>query len=74
MTFLLLDMLNNGQPRSRNQIVLNALGSRQIAGNKTNRSSMSGTVSLLKSAGIAKDHGKKVRLTKEFLEHWEKLR
>ena len=71
MTFLVLDMLNDGQPRSRNQIVLNALRSRRIAGNKTNRSSMSATVSRLKSAGVAEDHGKKVRLTQDFLSAWE---
>ncbi|MFL2666977.1 MAG: NERD domain-containing protein, partial [Burkholderiales bacterium] len=63
MTFLTLDMLNDPRPKSRNQIVLNALRSRRIAGNKTNRSSMNSTVSRLKSAGIAEDHGKKVRLT-----------
>jgi hypothetical protein len=70
MTFLTLDMLNDGQPRSRNQIVLNALRSRRIAGNKTNKSSMSATVSRLKSAGVAEDHGKKVRLSSAFLEDW----
>ncbi len=70
MTFLALDMLNDPRPKSRNQIVLNALRSRRIAGNKTNRGSMSSTVSRLKSAGIAEDHGKKVRLTAEFLSAW----
>ena len=70
MTFLTLDMLNDPRPKSRNQIVLNALRSRHIAGNKTNRSSMSSTVSRLKSAGIAEDHGKKVRLTADFLAAW----
>lgn len=70
MAFLTLDMLNDGQPRSRNQIVLNALRSRRIPGNKTNRSSMSATISRLKSAGIAEDYGKKVRLTPEFLDRW----
>jgi hypothetical protein len=71
MTFLALDMLNDPRPKSRNQIVLNALRSRHIAGNKTNRSSMSSTVSRLKSVGIAEDHGKKVRLTAEFLSAWK---
>jgi hypothetical protein len=70
MTFLTLDMLNDPRPKSRNQIVLNALRSRHIAGNKTNRSSMSSTVSRLKSAGISEDHGKKVRLTADFLAAW----
>jgi len=70
MTFLVLDMINDNQPRSRNQIVLTALRSRHIAGNKTNRSSMNATVSRLKSAGIAEDHGKKVRLTDQFLVAW----
>ena len=59
MTFLTLDMLNDLRPKSRNQIVLNALRSRLIAGNKTNRSSMGSTVSRLKSAGIAEDHDRK---------------
>ena len=70
MTFLLLDMLNDTQPRSRNQIVLNALRSRRIPGNKINKSSMSTTISRLKSAGIAEDYGKKVRLTEDFLSAW----
>jgi hypothetical protein len=71
MTFLALDMLNDPRPKSRNQIVLNALRSRRIAGNKINRSSMSSSVSRLKSVGIAEDHGKKVRLTAEFLSAWK---
>ena len=73
MSFLVLDMLNDGQPRSRNQIVLNALRSRRIAGNKTNRSSMSATVSRLKSAGIAEDYGKKLRLTQNFMDAWHSI-
>lgn len=71
MTFVTLDMLNDPRPKSRNQIVLNALRSRRIAGNKINKSSMSSTVSRLKSAGIAEDYGKKLRLTAEFLLAWE---
>ena len=71
MTFLVLDMINDKQPRSRNQIVLTGLRSRHIAGNKTNRSSMNATVSRLKSAGIAEDHGKKVRLTETFVSAWQ---
>ena len=70
MTFITLDMLNDQQPRSRNQVVLNALRSRHIPGNKTNKGSMSATVSRLKAAGILEDHGKKVRLTQRFLEDW----
>ena len=70
MTFLTLDMLNDPRPKSRNQIVLNALRSRRIAGNKANRSSMSSAVSRLKSAGIAEDHGKKIRLTADFSAAW----
>ena len=70
MTFVTLDMLNDGQPRSRNQIVVNALRSRRIAGNKTNRNSISAAVSRLKTAGVVEDHGKKVRLTPRFLKHW----
>jgi serine/threonine protein kinase len=66
MTFLVLDMINDPRPRSRNQWVLGALRSRNIPGNKTNKGSMSATVSRLKSAGIAEDHGKKVRLSAEF--------
>ena len=70
MAFITLDMLNDGQPRSRNQVVLQALRSRRIAGNKTNKSSMSATISRLKSAGVVEDYGKKVRLTPGFLEDW----
>jgi serine/threonine protein kinase len=67
MTFLVLDMLNDQRPRSRNQWVLEALRSRHIPGNKTNKGSMSATISRLKSAGIAENHGKKIRLTQAFL-------
>ena len=70
MTFVVLDMLNDGQPRSRNQIVLNALRSRRISGNKINKGSMNSTVSRLKSAGIAEDYGKKIRLTDAFRKAW----
>lgn len=70
MTFVVLDMLNDGQPRSRNQIVLNALRSRRISGNKINKGSMSSTVSRLKSAGIAEEYGKKIRLTDVFMKAW----
>jgi serine/threonine protein kinase len=70
MTFLILDMLNDRRPRARTQWVLNALRSRSIPGNRTNRGSMNATVSRLKSAGIAEDHGRKIRLTEEFLEDW----
>ena len=70
MTFLTLDFLNDQRPKSRNRIVLNALRSRKIPGNKTNRNSMSSAVSRLKSAGIAEDHGKKIRLTSKFVDDW----
>lgn len=70
MTFITLDMLNGQQPRSRNQVVLNALRSRRIPGNKTNKGSISATVSRLKAVGVLEDHGKKVRLTQRFLEDW----
>ena len=35
---------------------------------------MSATVSRLKSAGIAEDHGKKVRLTQEFIGAWRSIK
>ena len=70
MTFLTLDLLNDQRPKSRNQIVLSALRSRHISGNKTNKSSMSATVSRLKSAGVAEDYGKKIRLTSSFVAAW----
>ena len=47
MAFLTLDLLNDQRPKSRNQIVLNALRSRHISGNKTNKNSMNATVSRL---------------------------
>lgn len=72
MRFIVLDMLNDQHPRSRNQIVLNALRSRSIAGNKTNKGSMRATVSRLKAAEIAEDYGKKIRLTEKFLEDWNR--
>jgi hypothetical protein len=74
MAFLVLDMVNDPRPRSRNQWVLNALRSRSIAGNRINRASMSATVSRLKAAGIAEDFGKKIRLTRSFREDWEKAK
>ena len=70
MTFITLDLLNDQRPKSRNLIVLNALRSRRIAGNKTNRNSMSATVSRLKSAGVVESHGKKIRLSTDFLSDW----
>ncbi|MDB2396850.1 NERD domain-containing serine/threonine-protein kinase [Planktomarina temperata] len=72
MTFITLDLLNDQRPKSRNLIVLNALRSRRIAGNKTNRNSMSATVSRLKSAGVVENYGKKIRLTADFLAEWSK--
>ncbi len=73
MTFLILDMLNDQRPRNRNQWVLHALRSRHIAGNKTNKSSMSATLSRLKAAGIAEDYGQKLRLTQIFIAAWNAL-
>ncbi len=73
MNFLVLDMLNDPVPRSRNQWVLHALRYRNIPGNKTNRGSMSATVSRLKKEGIAEDYGKKVKLTEEFQESYSAL-
>ena len=49
MTFITLDFLNDQRPRSRSLVVSNALRSRRIAGNKTNRNSMSSAISRLKS-------------------------
>ena len=73
MTFIILDLLNDQRPKSRkNQIVLSALRSRHISGNKTNKSSMSATVSRLKSAGVAEDYGKKIRLTASFIAAWNR--
>lgn len=71
MTFLTLDLLNDQRPKSRNQIVLHALRSRHISGNKTNKNSMNATVSRLKSVGVVEDYGKKIRLTPSFLAAWE---
>ena len=70
MTFITLDLLNDQRPKSRSQIVLNALRSRRIAGNKTNRKSMSATISRLKSSAVVEDYGKKIRLSNDFLEDW----
>jgi serine/threonine protein kinase len=72
MTFLVLDMLNDPRPRNRNQWVLNALRSRRIPGNKTNKGSMSSAISRLKTAKIVEDHGQKIRMTQTFLADWEK--
>ena len=71
MTFLTLDMLRDRRARSRTQWVLNALRSRQIAGNKVNRNSMNSTISRLKSKGIAETVGKKVKLADAFVEDYE---
>ena len=60
--------------QKRHQSVLNALLSRRIAGSKINLSSMSLTVSRLKSAGIAEEHGKKVRLTAYCLSAWGNMK
>tara|TARA_R110002096_G_scaffold432240_1_gene648768 strand:+ start:199119 stop:201338 length:2220 start_codon:yes stop_codon:yes gene_type:complete len=70
MTFLTLDMLNDPRPRARTQWVLNALRTRHIAGNKTNKSSMNSTISRLISANVAEKYGKKIKLTNEFQHSW----
>jgi hypothetical protein len=72
MEFLVVDMINDGRTRSRQQWVLNALRSRHISGNKTNKGSMNSTVSRLFSKGIAEKYKKKVRLTNRFLASWRK--
>ena len=56
MTFIILDLLNDQRPKVETK--LSYLPTvRHISGNKTNKSSMSATVSRLKSAGVAEDHG-----------------
>lgn len=71
MTFLVVDMLNDQRPRIRSQWVIDALRSRRIPGNKTNKASMNATFSRMKSAGIVEEFKTKHRLTEPFLVDWE---
>lgn len=70
MTFMVVDMLNDQRPRIRSQWVLDALRTRRIPGNKTNKASMNATFSRMKSAGIVEEHKTKHRLTEAFLVDW----
>jgi hypothetical protein len=70
MTFMVVDMLNDQRPRVRSQWVLDALRTRRIPGNKTNKASMNATFSRMKSAGIIEEHKTKHRLTEGFLADW----
>ncbi|WGL65166.1 hypothetical protein QDX81_09915 [Pseudomonas sp. CW003PS] len=70
MTFLVVDMLNDQRPRIRSQWVIDALRTRRIPGNKTNKASMNSTFSRMKSAGIVEEHKTKHRLTEAFLADW----
>ena len=71
MTFLIIDMLNDQRPRSRNQWVLNVFRSRKFPASQKNRASMSATISNAKRRGIIEEHGAKIRLTKSFVDDWE---
>lgn len=70
MTFLVLDMLNDQRPRIRSQWVIDALRTRRIPANKTNKASMNSTFSRMKSARIVEDYKTKHRLTEAFLVDW----
>lgn len=70
ITFLVVDMLNDQRPRIRSQWVIEALRSRRIAGNKTNKASMNSTFSRMKSAGIVEEYKTKHRLTEALLADW----
>lgn len=71
MTFLAVDMVNDQRPRIRSQWVIDALRTRRIPGNKTNKASMNATFSRMKSAGIVEEHKTKHRLTEDFLSDWQ---
>lgn len=71
MTFLVVDMLDDQRPRIRSQWVINALRTRRIPGNKTNKASMNSTFSRIKSAGIVEEYKTKHRLTDVFLSDWQ---
>ena len=74
MEFVTLDLLNDQRPRSRNQVILNALRSRKISGNKTNKISFSSTISRLKAVEVIEYYGKKIKLSENFLDEWKILK
>ncbi len=73
MTFIVLDMLNDQRPRSRNQWVLHVLRTRKIAGNKINKNSISSTLSKLKCSSVVTETGTKMSLTEHFLSDFNSL-
>lgn len=66
-------MLADMQPRSRQVIVRNTLRANEIVGNKPNKNSVGAAISSLKSSNVVEEYGAKVRLTKDFIEDWEKV-
>jgi len=70
MTFLVVDMLNDQRLRIHSQWVIDALRTKRIPGNKTQKASMNATFSRMKPAGIVEEYKTKHRLTEAFLADW----
>lgn len=74
MNKVLITMLGDMQARSRSVVVRNTLKGYGLVGNKSNRGSVSSAISQLKSVNVIEEYGKKIRLTKAFLDDWESFR
>ena len=74
MSKVLTTMLGDMQPRSREVVKRNTLKAYGIVGNKSNKGSVNAAISMLKSGGIIEEHGKKIRLTSDFLSDWESVK
>lgn len=74
MSKVLTTMLGDMQPRSREVVKRNTLKAYGIVGNKSNKGSVNAAISMLKSGGIIEEHGKKIRLTSNFLSDWESVK
>lgn len=70
MVKVLKTMLSDLQPRSRQVIIKNTLKANDLIGNKTNKGSISATISALKKLNIVEEYGTKIRLTADFTDSW----
>lgn len=70
MSKVLITMLGDMQPRSREVVKRNTLKAHGIVGNKSSKGSANAAISMLKSEGIIEEYGKKIRFTTKFLSDW----
>ena len=75
MTFVVVYLLNDRTRRKRDVVVTNALRSRKIVANETNKRSANAAVSKLITSGVIQKSapGNKIALTEKFIEAWEAI-